>query len=120
MNVKIYHNPRCSKSRQALHLLEDRFSKIQIIKYLDERLSVAELISLVNKLNISPIELVRKNEKIWKDLFKGKPLTDQQVIEAMQQYPKLIERPIVLIEDQSLIARPIEKLTVLIEKIAKD
>lgn len=118
MNIKIYHNPRCSKSRQALSILKDKFSDIYVVRYLEDRLSTDELTRMIHKLGLSPIQLVRKNEKIWKELYKDKSLSDHQIIEAMQQHPTLMERPIVFIDEQTLLARPIEKLTKFIEQVA--
>ena len=108
--IKIYHNPRCSKSRLGVAFLEDNKKEFEIIKYLTETLSVAELTKIINTLQIKPIELVRKNEKIWKDEFKGKELSDAQIIEAMVNNPKLIERPIVINGNKGVIARPTENI----------
>ena len=108
--IKIYHNPRCSKSRLGVAFLEDNKKEFEIIKYLTDTLSVAELTEIINTLQIKPIELVRKNEKIWKDEFKGKELSDAQIIEAMVSNPKLIERPIVINGNKGVIARPTENI----------
>ena len=102
----IYHNPRCSKSRQGLAILENSQQDFEIVKYLDDPLTIVELTKLVQLLGISPIQLVRKGEAVWKENFKNKPLTDTQIIEAMSQYPKLIERPIVIKGDKAVIGRP--------------
>jgi len=112
--IKIYHNPRCSKSRQALALLEDTKLEFEVIKYLDTLLTAKDLKQLILKLNIQPIELIRKNEAIWKEKFKGKSLNDEQLIEAMVVYPKLIERAIVEKGEKAVIARPIENINTLL------
>lgn len=112
--MKIYHNPRCSKSRQTLQILEDQGIEPEIIKYLEDVPSKKELYSILQKLNIKPEELVRKNEKIYKEKFKGKELTDNQWIEAMVEYPKLIQRPIVVEGDKAILGRPPEKVLELI------
>ena len=104
--IKILHNPRCSKSRQGLKILEDSGKEYQIIKYLDNALSKNELAELIQLLNISPIELIRKGEAIWKDNYKGKIMTDTQIIEAMVSNPKLIERPVVISNNKAVIGRP--------------
>ena len=72
--IKIYHNPRCSKSRQGLQLLEDSNQEFEIIKYLDTPLSKTQLLEIIKLLDIKPVELVRKNEAIWKENYKTKTL----------------------------------------------
>ena len=104
--TKIYHNPRCSKSRQGLEIIENSGKPFEIVKYLDDNLSAKALTEIVTLLGIKPIELVRKNEAIWKSDFKGKDLTDAEVIEAMANNPKLIERPIVINGKKAVIGRP--------------
>ena len=106
--MKIYHNPRCTKSRQGLSLLEELNQKFEVIEYLKKPSSFDELASIIKLLNIAPIELVRKNEQIWKDTFKEKTLTDTEIIQAMVDFPKLIERPIVVNNNKAVIGRPTE------------
>jgi len=106
--MKIYHNPRCSKSRQGLAILENSNLQFETIKYLDTPVSKEELTSIINLLEISPIQLVRKNEAIWKENFKGKELSDSEIIDAMVTNPKLIERPIVINNGKAVIGRPPE------------
>lgn len=108
--IKIYHNNRCSKSRQGLQLLEESGNKFEIVKYLENTPTVNELKDIINLLNITPIELVRKNEAIWKENYKGKTLTDEQIISAMAKNPKLIERPIVINGNKAVIGRPPSKI----------
>jgi len=110
MEVTIYHNPRCRKSREALSFLEEKSCNIIVVEYLKFFLSTEELISLINDLNIQPIDLVRKNESIWKDKFKGKNLSDTAIIEAMVQNPKLIERPIIKSKKGTVVGRPLERV----------
>lgn len=107
-SIKIYHNPRCSKSRQALHLLEESSTDFELIEYLKEIPSVEELTVIVKKLGIPPIDLVRKGEEVFKTNFKGKILSDAEWIEAMVAFPKLIERPIVVKGDKAVIGRPVD------------
>lgn len=104
--VTIYHNPRCSKSRQGLGIVEESGHDITIVKYLEEPLSEAQLSNIIGLLDIAPIDLVRKNETIWKQQFKGKELSDKEIVRAMVQHPKLIERPIVVHGDKAVIGRP--------------
>mgnify|MGYP005991410473 FL=1 len=108
--IKIYHNNRCSKSRQGLALLENSGKEFEIIKYLDNTPSIDELKTIIKKLEIKPIELIRKNEAIWKEKFKGKEMTDEQLVEAMINNPKLIERPIVINGNRAVIGRPLENI----------
>ena len=106
--MKIYHNPRCSKSRQGLEILQNSNLQFETIKYLDTPVSETELTEIIQLLGIAPINLVRKNEAIWKENFKGKELTDAQIIMAMVDNPKLIERPIVINNGKAVIGRPPE------------
>lgn len=108
--ITIYHNPRCSKSRQGLQILEASGKNFNIVKYLDEQLNEAELTSIISKLGINPTDLVRKNEAIWKSDYKGKMLTDKQIIAAMVKHPKLIERPIVINGNKAVVGRPPEAI----------
>jgi arsenate reductase len=112
--IKIYHNPRCSKSRQGLALLENSGKPFEIIKYLEDNLSAEALKEVINLLGIKPIDLVRKNEAIWKTKYKGKTLTDNEVIDAMIENPKLIERPIVINDSKAVIGRPPELITTIL------
>ena len=108
MEVTIYHNPRCSKSRQALSLLESKGNKPIVVEYLKKPLTTEQLSQIINELNIKPIDLVRKNESIWKENYKGKELSDDELIEAMISNPKLIERPIVSSSKGTVVGRPPE------------
>ncbi|MDG1111927.1 MAG: arsenate reductase (glutaredoxin) [Polaribacter sp.] len=104
--IKIYHNPRCSKSRQGVELIENTGKAFEIIKYLDTKFTEATLIEVLHLLNIAPIDLVRKNEKIWKENLKGTPMSEDEIVSAMVNNPKLIERPIVVNKDKAIIGRP--------------
>ena len=104
--IQIYHNSRCSKSREGLQILEESGKDFQIMDYMKEKLSVQELKELVEKLGINPIELVRKNETIWKENFKGKEISDAKILEAMAEFPSLIERPIVVNNGKAVVGRP--------------
>tara|TARA_B100000902_G_scaffold137256_1_gene135491 strand:+ start:28848 stop:29192 length:345 start_codon:yes stop_codon:yes gene_type:complete len=111
--IKIYHNPRCSKSREVLYLLQERYSNIDIIKYLEKSLKFIEIFEILKLLKIDALDLVRKNELVWRKKYKGKVMTEQQIIGAMMEYPQLIERPIVIINKKAIIARPPEKVLIL-------
>ena len=115
--ITIYHNPRCSKSRECLVLLEEtvashltpaalKEAQIKTVKYLDDPLDYDTLSGIIKKLGISPLELVRKNEAIWKEQFKGKTLSDKEIIFAMITHPKLMERPVIVNGNKAVIGRP--------------
>ncbi|WP_316831916.1 arsenate reductase (glutaredoxin) [Pedobacter aquatilis] len=108
--IQIYHNNRCTKSRQAFEELENSGKAFEVIYYLETPPDVAQLETLIKKLNIKPVELIRKTEKIFIENYKGKTLSDVEWIEAMVKYPILIERPIVVSGDKAVIARPTERI----------
>lgn len=108
----IYHNPKCSKSRETLKILEEHTSDINIVEYLKNPLSIDELKSLSNKLNLKPSEFYRSKESIIKEenIDLG---NDDLILEAMVKYPKIIERPIVVKGDKAVIGRPPESVKAL-------
>ncbi len=108
--MKIYHNPRCRKSREGLAILEEARVEHEIIDYLKNPPSEEEIRELLSKLNMDAIELVRQNEAVWKEKFKGKDLSSEEIIRAMADHPKLIERPIVVRGSQAVVGRPPEKI----------
>jgi arsenate reductase len=108
--MKIYHNPRCRKSREALSLLQDRGLEPEIVLYLKDRPTREELKDLLGKLGMKAHELIRKGEAIYKETYKGKELSEEEWIEAMLQHPKLMERPIVVKGDKAIVGRPPEKV----------
>lgn len=110
MNLKIYHNPRCRKSREALQYLEETKQSFDIINYLDNHLSIREIEQLLKELGYQPEDLIRKNEAIWKEQYKGKDLSIDELVTVLNENPKLIERPIISNGKSAVIARPLEKL----------
>ena len=108
--IKIYHNPRCCKSRNGFEIIKESGKNIEIVTYLENTPTKEELKQLINLLNIPAEDLIRKNEAAWKENFKGKNLTQEQLIEAMVSFPKLIERPIVINGSKAVIGRPPEKI----------
>ncbi len=111
MTVTIYHNPRCSKSRQTLALLEDRGVELEIIDYLKTPPSASELKSILNKLGLSARDIVRKGEDAYKDNnLSDKSISDDDIIAAMVTTPKLIERPIVVAGEKAALGRPPESV----------
>tara|TARA_R110002072_G_scaffold146463_11_gene293320 strand:- start:504 stop:842 length:339 start_codon:yes stop_codon:yes gene_type:complete len=112
--MKIYHNPRCSKSRQTLQLIKDAGVEPEVIEYLTDVPSKAELKELVAMLGIKPYDLLRRGETDFKENFKGKDLSDDEWIAAMVKYPKLIERPIVVKQKKAVLGRPPENVKTLL------
>ncbi|WP_296147782.1 arsenate reductase (glutaredoxin) [uncultured Flavobacterium sp.] len=111
--IKIYHNPRCGKSREGLNIVENSGQEFEIVRYLENVPSKEELKSILKMLEIKPIDLVRQKEKIWIENFKNKNLSDEAIIDAMIENPILIERPIVINGNKAAIGRPpqnIEKI----------
>ena len=108
--MKIYHNPRCSKSRQTLQLINESGKKVEIVEYLNTPPTFEELKSIVNHLGIAPEQLLRKNEAIFKEQFKGNTFSDDEWIQIMIDYPKLIERPIVIEGQKAVLGRPPENV----------
>jgi arsenate reductase (glutaredoxin) len=112
--ITIYHNPRCGKSRDCLAFIENSNQEFEIIKYLDTPLSYSELAVIIKKLQLKPIELIRTKETIWIEKYKGKKLSDKEIIQAMVDYPILMERPIAVNGDKAVIARPFEKINAIL------
>lgn len=109
--LTIYHNPRCSKSRNTLQLIEAAGITPEVVLYLENPLNAEEIGSLLTKLGISARDLLRKGESDYKDNnLKNPELSEQQLIDFMAQYPKLIERPIVVKGDQAVLGRPPENV----------
>ncbi|MDB2408521.1 arsenate reductase (glutaredoxin) [Crocinitomicaceae bacterium] len=106
--IKIFHNNRCSKSRQALSLLNGLTSEVEVIDYMNTSVTKNELVQVLKELEMTPSELLRKGESDYKEHVKGNDLSDDQIIDLMLTYPKLIERPIVIKDGKAIIARPPE------------
>ena len=108
-SLTIYHNAKCTKSRQTLELLQDQGEDPEIIQYLDTPPDVKTLRSLVHKLGLERAhDLVRKQEKEYKEAGLSKDSDDETVLQAIADYPKLLERPVVVRGDQAVIGRPPE------------
>lgn len=108
--VIIYHNPRCSKSRECSILLDESGIEHETVKYIDSGITTGEISGLLKKLGLEPIGLVRQNEKIWIENYKGKALDDNAIVQAMADHPSLIERPIIVRGDKAIIGRPPAKI----------
>ncbi|MDC0432653.1 arsenate reductase (glutaredoxin) [bacterium] len=111
MSVTIYHNPRCSKSRQTLSLLQEKSININVIEYLKTPPDISQLKQILKQLGYEPRQLMRKSEQIYKDLDLGNEnKTVEDLVNAMAQNPILIERPIVLSGEKAAIGRPPESV----------
>jgi arsenate reductase len=113
--VKIYHNPRCSKSRNTLAILEEKGVDLEVIEYLNTPLDQKKLKSLCKKLNIAPEALIRKGEAIFKENYAGKTFTESGWIDLMVKHPILIERPIVENGSKAAIGRPPENILAILD-----
>lgn len=105
-----YHNPRCKKSREGLQLLEEKGLQPEVILYMTEPLSPMDLEDILVKLNIDAEDLIRSKEAVWKEEFKDKELSEDELVLAMIEYPQLMERPILVNGDKAVIGRPTENL----------
>ena len=114
--LKIYHNPRCRKSREALEFINVSGVKVEIILYLENTLSKKKFKEILDKIKLSPSAVLRKNEKEWKEIPSNKTTSEDQILEAMISKPKLIERPIVVSKNDGVLARPIENLIEYLKK----
>ena len=110
MRFTIYHNPKCRKSREASQLLEEKNIKFKVVKYLDQNFDKQSLGKLLDIIGKKPSDALRKNEEIWKKHLNRKNIGEDEILELMIQYPKLIERPIVVYGNKGVIARPLENL----------
>jgi arsenate reductase len=114
-SVTIWHNPRCSKSRNAVTLLEEKGVEADVVKYLDTPPTKEELVAVLKMLGISARELMRTKEAIYKELNLKEETDEDKLIEAMVQNPKLIERPVVIKDGKAAIGRPIENIIDLLD-----
>ena len=114
-NISIWHNPRCSKSRNAVTLLEEKGVDAEVVKYLDTPPSKEELVKVLKMLGIGARELMRTKEGIYKELNLKEEMDEDKLIEAMAANPKLIERPIVIKDGKAAIGRPLENIVELLE-----
>ena len=110
---KIYHNPRCKKSRAGLQFIQDKTSDFEVIEYLKNPIDESELKELLMKLNKKPLEMVRSQEAIYKSNFKGKNFSDDEWVKIMIENPKLIKRPIVVKNNKAVWGDPAEELGIL-------
>ena len=114
MTAKIYHNARCGKSREAVTYLSEKGIPAEIIEYMKDPLTYDALDQLLQLLEMSPIDVIRTQEPEWKEHFAAHELEDEELIYAMIEYPKLMQRPIVVIGGKGLIARQVEVIATLL------
>lgn len=115
IDMKILHNNRCSKSRTGLKILEESGLDYEVVHYLETPLNADEIRDLLIKLDVSAESIIRKGEKDFKENFKGKTMSEEDWINAMAEFPKLIERPIVVKGDKAVIGRPPENILNLLQ-----
>lgn len=106
----IYHNPRCRKSREALHYLKKNSKQVEVVNYFNEPISKLKLKKILNKIKHKPSQVLRKNEADWKAVANRNLLSEDDILDILVKYPKTLERPIVITEESGVIARPIENL----------
>lgn len=111
--IKVYHNPRCKKSRAGLQYVQEHTDDFEIVEYLKNPIDVGELNNLLIKLNKKPCDIIRTQEAIYKSNFKGKNFTDEEWVKIMVENPKLIKRPIVVRDNKAVWGDPAEELSVL-------
>ena len=114
-NIQIWHNPKCSKSRAAIELLENKSINANVVKYLEQTPTKEQLKDVLSKLKISAKELLRTGEDVYKELNLKDENDEEKIIEAMVKNPILIERPIIIKGNCAVIARPIENLSELLK-----
>lgn len=108
--MTVYNHPTCSKCNKLLTILKEKGFEPKIINYLETPPSKDELISIIQKLGIRPLDLIRQKETVFQTQYAGKKMSDQAYIDAMLKYPILIERPIVIDENRAIIGRPVVKI----------
>ena len=113
LELKIYHNSKCSKSRKVLKLLESKGKDFEIIEYLKNPLEINEIKLILSKLNYKAIELIRKQEPVWKSNYQDKDISEEEIIGIIKKYPKLMQRPIVSNKKKAIICSLPEKVLTL-------
>lgn len=113
--IKIWHNPRCSKSKEALNILEENGCEKDVVKYLEVDLNKEQIRETLRVLNLNPRELMRTGEDIYNELNLQDESSDEKLIEAMREHPILIQRPIIFKDDRAIIGRPTSKIITFLE-----
>lgn len=107
--IKIYHNPRCRKSREGLEYLQNKTGDIDIVEYLKTGLTKEVLKEILLKSNLKPLDLIRTQEEIFKKELKGKSFTDEEWLDIIIENPKLLQRPLIVGKHKAVLAQPAEK-----------
>lgn len=110
MKPKIYHNPRCSKSRQALALIQEHDFDVDVVEYMKSPPSRAQLQELLRKLGFGPRDLIRKFEAEFKSAGVTEETTDHELLDLMLAHPRIIQRPVIEVADRALVGRPPERV----------
>jgi len=108
--IKIYHNPRCRKSREGLKFLQEKEIDIEIVDYIKKGLSLVEINEIILKLHIRPVDLVRKNEELYKKELRHLDLTDEEWMTVISENPILLRRPVILDKHKGVIGDPVENI----------
>ena len=108
--IKIYHNPRCSKSRSVVQILEEKGVAYEVVRYMDEPLSEEEFLELLDLLDMEAPELLRTDEKLWRENFRELELNEDELVMLMLEHPQLMQRPIVVNGSKAVVARPPERV----------
>lgn len=117
--VTIWHNPKCSKSREAMDILQESGCESRVFEYLKRSPNESEIRAVLKMLGVSPIEMMRTKEELFSELNLGSESNDEALIMAMAEHPKLIERPIIIKGDKAIIGRPTEKIALFLSKEKK-
>jgi len=115
--IKIYHNPRCAKSRAGLKYIESRNISCEVIDYIEKPLTAEVIKRLIMKLNIKPVDLVRTNDEVYKKELKGRNFTNEEWIKILEQNPRLIKRPVVEGRYKAVIAIPETAIDIILKDI---
>lgn len=108
--MKYYHNPRCAKSRAGLKLLEEAGLEPEIVLYMKSPITPDELTAIIDRADIPAADLIRRDEKIWKEEFADKELSEEELVLLMIEHPQLMQRPILVRDDRAVVGRPPERL----------
>ena len=111
---KLLHNPRCRKSREAIEFLKFHNIDFKAILYMNDGLKTSFIKEIIDKLSVNPIDLVRTQEKIWKENYKHKKLSNNEIIDLLHEFSKLIKRPILISKTKAVIAIPAEEINKII------
>lgn len=114
MSIKIYHNPRCKKSRAGLAYLQEKTKDFEIVSYINDGLTEEQVKEILLKLNKKPVDIVRTQEELYKKELKGKKFTDDEWIKIIIENPRLLQRPLVVSKHKAVFAQPPEEIDKLV------